>query len=238
MIKNLTKNKPIFIAEIGMNHNGNFDLAYELIYQAKISGASLVKFQIGWRDKKNEINFIDHEILKKLFKISDSLSMPIFFSIISDEGFKKIDRYNLPIIKIASRTLKENFGLAQKIINKKKLTIVSLGMWYKKKKPFAKNKNIKYLWCQSEYPLYPWKIKNFPKNFSKEQLDGYSDHTVGIDMPLLAISRGAKIIEKHFTLDKSDTTIRDHALSANPKEFRNLVNIGTELFVKVNKFKI
>ena len=54
--------------------------------------------------------------------------------------------------------------------------------------------------------------------------DGYSDHTLGIETCLLAISRGATIIEKHFTLDKSDTTIRDHVLSATPDEFSNLVD--------------
>ena len=42
----------------------------------------------------------------------------------------------------------------------------------------------------------------------------------------MAISRGARVIEKHFTLDKSDTTIRDHALSATPREFRQLVQLG------------
>ena len=56
--------------------------------------------------------------------------------------------------------------------------------------------------------------------------DGYSDHTVGIETVLLAISRGARVIEKHFTLDKSDTTIRDHALSATPEEFRHMVQLG------------
>ena len=40
----------LFIAEIGMNHNGNLDLAYELIKQAKHAGANVAKFQLGWRD--------------------------------------------------------------------------------------------------------------------------------------------------------------------------------------------
>ena len=57
-------------------------------------------------------------------------------------------------------------------------------------------------------------------------MEGYSDHSVGIEVPLMAIMRGATIIEKHFTLDKSDTTIRDHALSASPSEFRQLVELG------------
>ena len=63
---------------------------------------------------------------------------------------------------------------------------------------------------------------------------GYSDHTHGIATCLLAISRGAKIIEKHFTLDKSNTTIRDHALSATPDEFKNMVNLGREIYKKVS----
>ena len=47
-----------FIAECGLNHNGNLDLTYELIRQASLSGADIAKFQLGWRDKKNEINNI------------------------------------------------------------------------------------------------------------------------------------------------------------------------------------
>ena len=70
MIKNLSKNinNLTFISEIGMNHNGNFDLCYELIKQSKLSGADIVKFQLGWRDKKDEINHIDDSIIKKLIK--------------------------------------------------------------------------------------------------------------------------------------------------------------------------
>ena len=48
----------IFIAEIGLNHNGNLDLCHELIRQAKLAGADIAKFQLGWRAKKDEINHI------------------------------------------------------------------------------------------------------------------------------------------------------------------------------------
>ena len=57
----LLKVKMIFIAEIGMNYNGNLSLSYELIKQAKYSGASIVKFQLGWRDKPGEINQLDEK---------------------------------------------------------------------------------------------------------------------------------------------------------------------------------
>ena len=58
---------------------------------------------------------------------------------------------------------------------------------------------------------------------------GYSDHTLGIEVPIAAVALGAKVIEKHFTLDKSDTTIRDHALSLLPHEFKMLVELGTAM---------
>ena len=105
-------------------------------------------------------------------------------------------------------------------------------MWNKKKLPF-KGKNIKYLWCCSKYPTFNENLKNFPKKFNSKNHYGYSDHTIGIETCLIAISRGAKIIEKHFTLDKSDNTIRDHALSATPSEFKNLVILGREINKKI-----
>ena len=75
-----------------------------------------------------------------------------------------------------------------------------------------------------------------PKNFHDSVYSGYSDHTLGIETSLIAISRGAQIIEKHFTLDKSDNTIRDHALSATPEEFRQLVILGTEISKLTDKY--
>ena len=77
-------------------------------------------------------------------------------------------------------------------------------------------------------------LKNFPKDFNKSPYEGFSDHTVGIETSLLAISRGAKVIEKHFTLNKSDTTIRDHALSATPDEFKLLTNLGKDIFKRLS----
>ena len=76
-------------------------------------------------------------------------------------------------------------------------------------------------------------MRGLPKDFNKSKYDGYSDHSIGIETCLIAISRGAKIIEKHFTLDKSNTTIRDHALSATPKEFKLMVDLGSDIHKKI-----
>jgi len=75
----------------------------------------------------------------------------------------------------------------------------------------------------------PWDMVDLPKDFNNSPYYGYSDHTVGIEVALMAIARGAKVIEKHFTLDKSDTTIRDHALSATPDEFRIMTELGSSI---------
>ena len=61
----------IFVAEIGLNHEGNFDLALEIIRQAKKSGADIAKFQLGWRDGKDEINNIDDKTIELILKICE-----------------------------------------------------------------------------------------------------------------------------------------------------------------------
>ena len=222
-----------FIAEIGMNYNGNFSLCYELIKQAKYSGADIAKFQLGWRDKPGEINQLEHQKVLQLISWCNEFKIEPMFSIISDNAYKIIKKIKIKKIKIASRSLKYDFSLVNTIVNenKNKEFIISLGMWNKKKLPF-KGKNIKYLWCCSKYPTFNEDLKKFPKKFDLKSFYGYSDHTIGIDTCLIAISRGAQIIEKHFTLDKSDNTIRDHALSATPKEFRLLVELGREIHKK------
>ena len=226
--------KLIFIAEIGLNHNGNFDLCFELIKQAKLAGADIVKFQLGWRDNKNEINQFDKKKISKLIEWANYFEIELLFSIISKKAWNLIKPFNFQKFKIASRTVKYDMDLVKEILKKKKKTIISLGMWNKKVTPFKKNKYIYYLWCLSKYPCEPKDLKNLPKNFNKSPYYGYSDHSIGIETSILAISRGAKIIEKHFTLDKSNTSIRDHSLSATPDEFRQMVNIGRDIYKKIN----
>lgn len=223
-----------FIAEIGLNHNGHFNLAYEMIRQAKYAGADVAKFQLGWRGKEGEMNFIDTNILSDLKKWCEYFEIELLFSVFTEDAFRLIKQFNFPRYKIASRTLKDDLPLAEKIIAEGKPTIVSLGMWEQNELPFTEKTNVQYLWCKSKYPSQPWDLIDLPKDFTSSPYSGYSDHSVGIDTALLAVARGAKIIEKHFTLDKSDTTIRDHALSATPDEFSTMVRIGKEMAKKLS----
>ena len=134
------KNNVTFIAEIGMNHNGNFDLCFELIKQAKLAGANIVKFQLGWRDKQGEINSINKKIISQLISWANYFDVEIMFSIITDRAYNLIKPFNLKRYKIASRTVVDNLPLVKKILKENKKTIISLGMWKKKKLPISKKK--------------------------------------------------------------------------------------------------
>ena len=103
--------------------------------------------------------------------------------------------------KIASRSIHDK-NLVKKILSLKKPTIISLGFWNKKKLPFNRNKNqISYLYCVSKYPTRA-KDLSFSKKLFRE-LDGFSDHTIGLSASLHAVSRGAEFIEKHYSNNKS-----------------------------------
>ena len=156
------------------------------------------------------------------------------FSVFNKKSYELLKTFQPRIVKVASRTVVDSPDLVKEIINKQESVIISLGMWNKSKSPLPfESKKIYYLWCESKYPCTPWDMKNFPKQFSPTAFSGYSDHTIGIETCLLAISRGARIIEKHFTLDKSDVTIRDHALSTTPEEFLQLSRLGKDIFKKL-----
>jgi sialic acid synthase SpsE len=216
----------LFIAEIGLNHNGNFDLAFELIKKAKLAGADVAKFQLGWKDGEGEINQIDLDVLKKLGEYCNYFEIELMVSIFHHDAYLMAIKYGFNRYKIASRTLIDDPVLVDKIVSEGKETFISLGMWDKANMPYEGYDNVKYLWCKSKYPCEPWDLIGMPKDFRAGPYSGYSDHTIGIDIPLMAIARGASIIEKHFTLNKSDTTIRDHVLSATPDEFLTMTTIG------------
>ena len=65
---------------------------------------------------------------------------------------------------------------------------------------------------------------SYLKKFFPDVIVGYSDHTVGINAAVLSVVAGARIVEKHFTLDKNFSDFRDHQLSADPEEMRLMVN--------------
>jgi N,N'-diacetyllegionaminate synthase len=219
-----------FIAEIGLNYEGNLTLAQEMVRQAKRAGADAVKFQFGWRSGKDEVNYLNTERAAQIKSFCAEEGVPMFASVISEEGFAWAKEIGLTRFKIASRTVVDNPDLCLRVLAEGKLTDVSLGMWGKKGVPFGKpGPKLRYIYCKSQYPSAPEKLVDLPQKFSLATLYGYSDHCLGIEGCLLAIARGAQYVEKHFTLNKASQSIRDHVLSATPEEFKRLVEVGRPL---------
>jgi|TARA_B100000959_G_scaffold253656_1_gene284700 N-acetylneuraminate synthase/N,N'-diacetyllegionaminate synthase len=246
---NLTK-KTFVIAEIGNNHEGRFDVAKKLIFKAKQCGADAVKFQtfipeyfVPKSNKKRYEQLKNFKLtfkqFKKLADYSKKIGIIFFstpFDIKSAEFLNKIqqifkissgDNNFLPLINIIAKFNKTIF-LSTGLANIKQITKVKnliLNLWKKK----AKNsKKLAILHCVSSYPVVESEanllaIKTLKSKFS-DCIIGYSDHTQGILAPIIAVILGAKIIEKHFTLDKSFSSFRDHQISANPKEMREMID--------------
>ena len=138
-------------------------------------------------NKPHEINQLNKKKISKLIEWAKYFEIELLFSIISKEAWNMIKPFKFQKFKIASRTVKYDIKLVKDILKSKKNTIISLGMWDKKKLPFPKNKKIFYLWCLSKYPCEPNDLKKLPKNFDKSPYFGYSDHSIGIETSILAI---------------------------------------------------
>src|SRR4051812_46769978 len=119
----------LFVAEIGMNYDGNVDLAYELIRQAKLAGADIAKFQFGWGDQPGEINHIVPERAALLASWCQYWEIEMMVSIITPAALDLARSVPFQRYKVAARTVRDNPDLARAIIAEGKETFVSLGMW-------------------------------------------------------------------------------------------------------------
>lgn len=238
------------IVDIGINHHGNLDIARKLIGDASECGADIVKFQwysvfgLFGDSLKPTYNKEMYEILKpfeldeskieKLIRWCEIDGVEFGCSVFDEERFLKLEAMEVKTHKIASRVSKYDRMLAEKILSTNKICYASLGFGAD---PFdAKYTNCKYLYCVSKYPSYHEDIK-LPKSFSDTIYYGFSSHATTPIPSIVAISRGAKIIEVHFTLDKSMAVAKggyDHLCSLNKTELKQLVDFSrqSEKFIR------
>lgn len=243
-----TKEKVLVVAEIGNNHEGNFEVAKELVRKAAESAADAVKFQtfitehyVSKSDmarfnrlKSFELSFAQFSQLADLAHSLGLLFISTPFDLKSAEFLRRV----ADAIKVASGD--NNFyPLMANIAESGKPMIISSGLsdlegvrnavkftegqWAK---TGVSTGELAILHCVTSYPVPPAEanLQSIPllaKNFS--HTIGYSDHTIGIEAAVLAVALGARIIEKHFTLDKHFSDFRDHQLSADPGEMQELV---------------
>ena len=248
-LKNFDLKKKVFIiAEVGNNHEGNFSIAKKLVHLAAKAGADAIKFQtfrtenfIRKKDikrfkqlKKFELSYEQFKSLKKLAHIEKIKFISTPLDLESADFLIK----NADLIKIASSD-NNFFPLIEKVLKSKKSIIISTGMTnitqikdltnyiYKVIGKKSAEKRIALLHCVTSYPVedkfanlrsVEYLIKN-----SKLTI-GYSDHTLGNDACIAAVAMGAKVIEKHFTINKKFSKFRDHALSADYTDLKNIVS--------------
>lgn len=248
-------NHPCYIiAEIGVNHNGDINLAKKLIDIAIESGADAVKFQ-----KRNLESLYREEALKNpnsesqgfeilLAELKEiELSEEDYFDIVNYCKEKKItflctpwdtpsvdflEQLDTPAYKIASGDM-TNFPLIKHISKTKKPMIISTGMSkieeIEKMVDFVQTMNVPIilLHANSTYPspIESLNVSLIPEYSKKFALPiGFSDHETGIIGSLTAANMGAVVIERHITLDKKMKGL-DHSSSLESKEFKELVDM-------------
>jgi N,N'-diacetyllegionaminate synthase len=237
----------LIIAEIGVNHEGNEDVAADLIRKAKQAGADAVKFQTfevdhyiskiqPERHQRVSGFSLSREAFTRLAALSRELDM-IFFS--TPFGLTDVDFLAplCPMLKISSGDI-TFLPLIRKAASTDRRLIVSTGASIREEiaaaigaiideRPTAREDgSVMLMHCVSAYPTPPeeaqlrdigWLIKEFGLPV------GYSDHTLGIKACELAIAAGAVAIEKHFTYRKENQAFHDHAISADPDDLRDLI---------------
>ena len=248
--------KTLIIAEAGVNHNGQLDIALKLCDEAKKCGADVVKFQTWITDNIITKNVDKADYQKENTNNNDSQYEMLKKLELSQENFKKIKEhcddigiifastaddkdsldflvdFGVPFIKVGSGDI-GNVSYLRYIGSKNKPVILSTGMSTLEDINISLDalkqggcKDITLLHCTTNYPCPMEDVNLNAIDTLRKEYNlpvGYSDHTKGIEVAIAAVSKGATVIEKHFTLDKNMEG-PDHLASTEPEEFKKMVD--------------
>jgi N-acetylneuraminate synthase len=278
----ISKNKKIYnfcspyiIAELGANHNGDMELAKQLILQAKKAGADCVKFQSwskssvfakvkykdnyfiadDYRDREDytleeivEVYSISEDELMSMKEFADEVGIDCTSTPFNKrEADFLVDKMDTPFIKVASMDL-NNYPFLEYLAKKRKPMIISTGLSELHEIDRAVktieetgNNQIIILHCVATYPPKDGdvnlnNIKTLMAAYPEYPI-GFSDHTLGTVIPLAAISLGASLIERHFTLDKNMEGW-DHKVSATKDEMEIIVKDSKRIVKAMGSFRI
>jgi N,N'-diacetyllegionaminate synthase len=239
MFKFSKKEPAVLIAEIGMNHNGDVNLGMEMINAAAESGADVVKIQTfntnkflsksfpDYSTRKNyELNKKDHE---RLFNYSLDCGVQFLSTPFDHDSVDMLNDLGVGAFKVASADL-SNSPLLNKVMATGKPIILSTG-YSTTSEIFKAYELLKYgklnplciMHCVASYPTHDKDLNllNIPNinSMFEHATVGFSDHSLDSELiPSLAVSLGAKVIEKHFTIDRKLDGY-DHHMSLNPEMF-------------------
>lgn len=244
------KGRCFIIAEIGNNHNGNYDRAIKMVDMAIEMGVDCVKFQMRHLDhvyrKKSlnksgedlgteyiidlldrfELSVDEHRSISNYCKEKDILYMCTPWDM---KSIDVLESFDVKAYKVASADL-TNLSLLDQLSKTKKPLILSTGMSkadeVKQVKLFLDKRKVDFtfLHCNSTYPA-PFHDINLNWIKSLKQIHpnvGYSGHERGCSVSLAAITLGCSVLERHFTLDRNMEG-PDHAASLEFQEFKSLI---------------
>ncbi len=230
----LVGEKPIKLAECGLNHNGDLDTAYRMIGVAKKSGADIVKFQTFKADEFCKPDDPLYPVFKKCELPDDAWAsiayqceqVGIMFMSTpqNPSDLELLLPLGIPAIKIGSDDC-ANVPLVKEYASHGLPLIISTGMATQEQVRVTMNNlptgQAVWLVCTSLYPTPPEearvsRIESFKWNMNN-LLVGFSDHTVGTNAAVMAVAYGATVFEKHFTLDH-EMDGPDHAWACEPDE--------------------
>jgi N-acetylneuraminate synthase len=238
----------MIVAEIGINHNGNLDIARKLIEAARWAGADAVKFQkrtvgtvyagqldqprespwgksLGGQKRGLEFDRLQWDLL---ISYCNSIKMPVFASAWDIEALDFIRKYDFPYNKIASAMV-TNLPFVDAVSREEKPTLISTAMCTEKDISDALltfQSEVTLMHCVATYPAREEDLNLnciiwLRKTFGT--MVGYSGHEASVSPSVLAALLGAWVIERHITLDRSMYG-SDQAASLEPIAFWNLVN--------------
>ena len=244
-----SKHGPLLIAEIGGNHEGDFEYAKNLTKLAIEADVDFIKFQLSTREgllnplesaqrnqhfKNFELSRENHLELAELCKKN---FVGYAASVWHEDFFSWIDDY-LDFYKIGSGDLTA-YPLLKKIARIGKPILLSTGLATESDKiesiRFIKKINSDYaqkgmfalLQCKSMYPINysdaHLNVMHRLKEITKLSDIGYSDHTIGIDALIYAYAMRANILEFHFTDNRLNRSFRDHTVSSTKTDVKRLI---------------
>jgi len=259
-IKNRTissKEAPLIIAELGINHGGDLLVAEQMVKSAADRGCEVIKHQTHFLDDEMtpdakqimppNANVSIWDVMEKcsltkdeeikLKKQVEDLGMIYISTPFSRSAADFLNDINVPAFKIGSGEC-DNLLLLEHIADFGKPIILSTGMQnllsVEKPVEIFENNNIEYalLECTNIYPCPPEDIalgslQQLSNKFPNAEI-GFSDHSIGPTMALAAVALGATIVEKHFT-DTKDRQGPDISCSMDPDELEHLIKKSKEI---------
>ena len=255
---------PVFIiAEAGVNHNADPELALRLVGEAVDAGVDAIKFQTytaeklvtqtapkyyadtmeQWRrheppagyqiDEFSQLDHLPAHAYRAVVEACQRSALIFLSTPFDEESADFLDALGVPAFKIASADITHHRFLSY-VAAKGKPILLSTGCSTLGEIQDALevirdagNADVALMHCTLSYPTAAQDANlNMMRTMQTAFPDhpvGFSDHTLGLVAPAVAASHGARLIEKHFTLDKSLRTSTDHFMSVDPAELRQMV---------------